>query len=1343
MKKSSHGLKRNSRGFALIATILLMVLLAIITVGTLSLSVVTLRSGIHDSAQARARANARMALMIAIGELQKQIGPDQRITANGEILDNPETSQNESRHRHWTGVWDSWIAGDPATAPVTTNYPSGTSHHQTIGNQPDASMRPDYANKDRHFRAWLVSLNPDESTDPDASLNLDLTGETLPQADSEAIQLVGKGSLGESADVANYVNARLMQINTANNLNRSGRGRYAWWVGDESQKARMLHDSYLSTRPTNAAQKLFRNQAPASMGTKLVTGLENITPDQDAKLEVIPSLNSVDLLPTDQNAKPSQNHFHEITTHSHAVLGDVREGGMKRDLSTILERTINPSEVYNLEGVAGTEAQFRRASSLTDEGNSFMLYNFDNMVTSQTGRPTGEALVPIQDLAAYYQLYDHSRPGWKGGVQFTTQQSSPSNNLLTSGVMTSNPDYGRTASDYENYLRQHSAIYRSVYPVKIEFILSYLTEVRTQAEIDADIAAGIAEPDTHKLRIGYTPAMTFWNPNNIPVVMNFGNPNQASIMIRETPVPLAFDFRKHATFGGPVTRTTSVEMNKVTNTQQGELYTLYISGREPLVFQPGESKVLALQSSSNTNPAIGLDEIDFMNRGAGINENFFPEHELIPGWNPERFIRPAISRFIRGSRGNEDMFTFKATDYISSVVRIGANRDFTMDFTQKSRHGRNAPGVMWHYRTFELKTRMFPGGFPNFMVFTPYRTAFLSAGLNPTGSNIVNTAFTNIVNPPRSAQILIESMQNPANTRDDLPQAFFYYGMKAATEVHESNHSFPASGAGAGRRFPSRPFTHATAMKPEFLDTISGSSAYNYGWNWYFQPLNNSLDAPISISAQNHGYYGGGYTAENGVTHIVQQELPLTPPISIAALSHAHLGGFSLSSEAAAAGYNGLQNNNMYAMESFRRTTVLGFGGLAPRTLQAIGNSYAHPNIPSDKAITTWRRTFFQNNANPNNTTINEPFADHSYLANKALWDEYFFSSITPVPANNPLFAPEQEKSVEEVARYFLFENEPLPNRRMVPYNKNMDDESLTDLLADYDLYLGGFADKIAANMMIAGPFNINSTSETAWRIFFSSLKGKSVTYLQPQRSVSGGINIEEQTPNGVPVSSGSIANGESYSGSSTDPSDAEQWKAWRELTDEEINTLARAMVKQVKKRGPFLSLSEFVNRRLDRNNIELSTKGALQAAIDDPDCPINEGFRDPSRQFSARESSYVSAVFPEAMEGPIAYGSSAYVDQADILRNFAEQLTPRGDTFVIRTYGDSLDPDGKVQARAWCEAVIQRLPEYIDHKSSNDTSGSGDSPETKQIELTSEANRSFGRKLQIISFRWLNPSEI
>jgi type II secretory pathway component PulK len=85
-------------GFALIATISLLILLAILAIGMLSLSSVALRSDSQGLAQAEARANARMALMIAIGELQKQMGPDQRISANGAIL-----SDSNVNHPMWMG----------------------------------------------------------------------------------------------------------------------------------------------------------------------------------------------------------------------------------------------------------------------------------------------------------------------------------------------------------------------------------------------------------------------------------------------------------------------------------------------------------------------------------------------------------------------------------------------------------------------------------------------------------------------------------------------------------------------------------------------------------------------------------------------------------------------------------------------------------------------------------------------------------------------------------------------------------------------------------------------------------------------------------------------------------------------------------------------------------------------------------------------------------------------------------------------------------------------------------------------------------------------------------------
>ena len=77
---------------------------------------------------------------------------------------------------------------------------------------------------------------------------------------------------------------------------------------------------------------------------------------------------------------------------------------------------------------------------------------------------------------------------------------------------------------------------------------------------------------------------------------------------------------------------------------------------------------------------------------------------------------------------------------------------------------------------------------------------------------------------------------------------------------------------------------------------------------------------------------------------------------------------------------------------------------------------------------------------------------------------------------------------------------------------------------------------------------------------------------------------------------------------------------------------------------------------------------------------------------------------------------------------------TPRSDTFTIRAYGEARDAGGKPVARATCEAVVQRVPEYVDP---------ADRAEVRPAELSSESNKRFGRRFNIVSFRWLAPAEI
>ena len=89
-------------GFALVITISLMVLLVIVAVGLLTLSSISLRSSSSQEAMATARANARMAMMLAIGELQKQTGPDQSITIPSGIP--VGTGSTEPLHPNWAGA---------------------------------------------------------------------------------------------------------------------------------------------------------------------------------------------------------------------------------------------------------------------------------------------------------------------------------------------------------------------------------------------------------------------------------------------------------------------------------------------------------------------------------------------------------------------------------------------------------------------------------------------------------------------------------------------------------------------------------------------------------------------------------------------------------------------------------------------------------------------------------------------------------------------------------------------------------------------------------------------------------------------------------------------------------------------------------------------------------------------------------------------------------------------------------------------------------------------------------------------------------------------------------------
>ena len=146
-------------GFALIATISVLLLLTLVAVAFLSLSALTVRTARDDWAREEARANARLGLMIAFGELQREMGPDRRISASASILDRePDSLRIDGvDHPNWLGVFSTVYEENQNGSPWTRD-------DEYNGGMADARGGMTYRARDV-VKGYLVSgTNPEPVT---------------------------------------------------------------------------------------------------------------------------------------------------------------------------------------------------------------------------------------------------------------------------------------------------------------------------------------------------------------------------------------------------------------------------------------------------------------------------------------------------------------------------------------------------------------------------------------------------------------------------------------------------------------------------------------------------------------------------------------------------------------------------------------------------------------------------------------------------------------------------------------------------------------------------------------------------------------------------------------------------------------------------------------------------------------------------------------------------------------------------------------------------------------------------------------------------------------------------
>ena len=531
---------------------------------------------------------------------------------------------------------------------------------------------------------------------------------------------------------------------------------------------------------------------------------------------------------------------------------------------------------------------------------------------------------------------------------------------------------------------------------------------------------------------------------------------------------------------------------------------------------------------------------------------------------------------------------------------------------------------------------------------------------------------------------LSASMSNP------VPFLSTVFGARMASRTH-----IPAKGF-----IQSSPLVNYTAMGSK--DVAETTIARHYGGTYH--PVNSPFDysfiklapndsnLPNASDTSGRGYIVTGFNKSDGLSRCVIAEIPTRPLQSLCELQN-----WDLRYE----------------------------NPIPPYAFNLIGNSDATPLLPSAAVV---------NSADASLPTNLQH--DDSYCANHILFDDWFFSSIAPDPATFGTAGRNMQKTYAD----FVTGERPLGNRAYLPIAEDAGFASIseTNATALYnDNVRGPHAWKtIASRIEVEGMFNVNSTSLTAWRALLGHARKQRVPYIR-ESGASWSVVLSDESDH--PFSRFSMAGDveAKEQGSSGAFPEAAEFAGYRVFDDKMIDALAEEVVAQVRERGPFLSLSEFINRQLSSGDLALA--GAVQSALNElakqgstnPYAAIeqlsNNATAVPAR---AAEAEYK---FPAAAEGESAYGLPGWTRQADVLRPIAPILSARDDTFTIRAHGDARDEDGKIVSRAVCEAVVRRTRNYVDPADTADLA----TPPSSAI------NKAFGRHFEIVSFRWLSGSEI
>lgn len=1254
-------------GFALVVTISLLILLTVIAVALLGLSAISMRSAGINNAQAIARSNARLALMIAIGELQKEMGPDMRISSESALLDtdpNTETMEGLARS-HWLGSYNSW--GDwlnNTYTPPDTSSPLKIADTYTKG-------------RERMFRRWLLSLpsgvekNLQAPVSPGDSNNTDW------------VALIDTGSLGASAspNPDRVTRAYKTQVGTS--------GRFAWWIGPENHKAKIT----LTGQPrTLAAAQWEQSQGETGeVGVGSLTGYTAL----DAKSNLGKSLittNSLRLVPVDKDRVDES--FFDVTASSQGVIASVR-GTFKKDLSLLFEMDNSKlPALYQYVSGSVREPSIRPMSQ--------------DLLSKNPVRPNRH-FASWTNMRHYYRMYRNTSDATTGTVE--TNGAATLNwsgaKPYTGCVSTVNAGTTTVAWEGDNNYKRMPIL------AKATFIYSLLA------------LPSATYPNKSELYHVYSPVFTYWNPYNVELRV----PDNAIAMLTSA-------YKLMPNTGELYLGNTLYQGLDDLGGSNGALgyggtvvFSHLRSGNGgDIVFRPGEFRVF-----SHTVNSLGQNtHVDFM-----------------PGFDPQAVSgeRKRWGKTIKVNGGSE-IETFDV-----QIQRPGMALTFCASFWGGNVNLGNTCGAFalpsfWGSRVTNQ----------NGFIPMAYSNDWFQR-LPGTSKDQTRTRITGDPQPVNNIAQKPSLILPWIADGKPYPVAYTQLVFKGVSKPTYDSITW-AKDWRSRNWLQAPPFYFGSGMYMSLDDQTAHTQRLDCPYMLCFGSTGMGEIGKVVGAVGVNSYLGSGSNPYEQVTSAPVLELPTAPLSNIASFSNMRInpGWVKLKDGDSTTLYPDLQiksfSGNGYTAKEASKfcDEVKAVSYQSGITGPGIGNSFIHPMLPRTDVYTALDNSKSQDTPNRTDwktvetveTNAFNDYWDHVFLLNDALWDDYFVSSLADQTRQSSTGAITGALSLSQNLDQLVAGND-LSNIRYRYYSGGKSTAAVKTELQATTGYL-----KAAKYLMTDGMFNVNSTSVAAWQALFAGIRERQLVY----RDSTGALKTIS-VPSGKRIAI-SRFDTETSDQEMTDPAigattpdGLQGWTGVRYLDDNQLLTLAQECVKQVKQRGPFLNFSEFINRRL--SNDKLGLMGALQSAIDyDDDSPstnsINYKFKkNPGLVIKPSDLGATSFGTPEAVNGSRLAGIPGYVIQSDLLKPIANTLGVRDDTFRIRTYGQANDASGNITATAYCEAILQRMPEYCDPTNDPDVparllDSAGVFSDNRA--LTAQNGR-FGRKFQFISFRWLSKKEI